>query len=355
VPGDAAPPPPSVPAHPVSPAPGKDAKVGPPDAETGAPEVGADALGADLATNDPFIADPGPPARLFGPKCGGHFGFVENGLFAQNFAIDNCTAYSHSGEAGSQIYLHFGTLPAGVASAYASVLLPLPRWRPGLYSRALAGRIEVVLKDGRRYRTFIGAVPGGTGDLPEITLRVDQTSENAGEPSHYIKGAFDAQLAHVAGGDGPPHLFMQIEIDAPAAAAPEPILQLDCRPGLPGAVDVRTRCQLTRSNGQQEAYCQQLGGMGGFGVRVVDAGRVVRGVVPLGGPAPALRLFGQFTTRNTKPLLVEGSETGYFEVFEMVPDKVLRGRFLSATVTLGPVGAPTCRIGETVFEATVGG
>lgn len=90
---------------------------------------------------------------------------------------------------------------------------------------------------------------------------------------------------------------------------------------------------------------------------MLDPARVQPGmVIPLGGPSPLVRLSGQFNSRSAMRPLLEGRETGSFLIYELVPDKVLRGRFIEATVALGALdGVPTCRIGETVFEATPGG
>jgi hypothetical protein len=316
-------------------------------ADTASPIVG-DAIPAT-------VLDPGKPAVIRGPKCWGHFEFLDQGLFTQDFPVE-CTAVTNSTAAGSQLYLEFSKLPPGIASAYVSILLATTPWEPGLYSTVRDGRLEVTLRDGRQYRTYIASAPDPSGSQIEMTLQVDTVAPAVGEPSHTIKGQFDAELRQIpspAAGASP--LFLHLQIDAPAPPGPAPTLQLDCRNFLPGAVDVGTQCSLTDNATLTQASCRQLGGIGGFGIRVLDPAKVKLGEpISLADPASNVRVEGWFTTSVHKPSVLPETATGYFIVEQLVRDKLLVGRFINATIGLGGDATATCRIGETRFEALPG-
>jgi hypothetical protein len=341
-----------------------DGAVAPPTAVTTPPPP--DAMNAQDATNATNVTDaadavapaaagdPGRPTDLFGPKCAGFFGFVELGLQGQDFPFE-CTAYTHSTDAGTHVYVEFTFLPPTVASAYASIVLATSPLHPGLYSTVRAGHIELLLVDGRRFRLDIPPSLDPWGALVPLTLSVETVSPTpTGRPSHTIRGRLDAELYEQQQPPGAPRppLEMHLEIDAPAPPGPEPSLQLDCRPGLPGAVDFRADCTLIDGSPSMIVRCQQRGGLGGFTLRVLAPDNVTVGEpIAIGGPAAILGLDGQITTTIHKPVLVPESAAGRFIFDEFVPGKVLRGRFIDATVEMRPPMGTKCRFAQTPIQA----
>lgn len=142
-------------------------------------------LALSAACSDPGPIDPGPPALLFGPKCCGQFEITPG----ETRLILEGTAYSHSADGRSRLYIQFGVLPPGLRSAYFSFVYDQAPWAPGVYSDPKAGRAEFVTEGGKRY-----LFEAGPGRGFYLLVKEAAPAPSGGEPSHYLTGKIVLRL-----------------------------------------------------------------------------------------------------------------------------------------------------------------
>lgn len=137
--------------------------------------------------------DPGRPDTTYGPKCS-----IPLDLGETPVVLDQCTAIATVNDNRPHLYLELypEREPAGLGR-YVSIVLPTGTWAAGTYTSAVAGRLEITVLDGRRYRL----APSGAGEFA-VDLRVDSVSGPGAEGEFYVRGALRAVLPGVSGTAG---------------------------------------------------------------------------------------------------------------------------------------------------------
>jgi hypothetical protein len=131
---------------------------------------------AGCASDGVARPDPGAPADFHGPKCTVEIAGVP---------LPQCLSapIEPRGEATTLLFFNFciandedrcrqRNMPSPL---YVSLLLPTSRWTEGHYPDAVAGRVELALPDGRRWR-----LDSGRGDPLPIDLSVRGQPNGAG-------------------------------------------------------------------------------------------------------------------------------------------------------------------------------
>jgi hypothetical protein len=93
----------------------------------------------------------------------------------------------------------------GLRSYYISLVFAAERWSVREYDGAIAGRVEFVLTDGRRY----------AADAEELDLHVNITRDSVSEGGHYPTGRMELTVPSVPAGGEP--LEARLTINNPDA------------------------------------------------------------------------------------------------------------------------------------------
>lgn len=157
----------------------------PAETAAGSPDGGADAEG-----------DPGAPDLAYGPKA-------DANLYLQDTEVGYIFFTLLAPKDTTKAHMFAKPEPRGsegTASYYISLVLNRSGWRNGDYQGAIAGRVEFVLDDGRRY----------VGNAAALDVRATITNVADGEREQYLRGKLQMAVPPADGNSEPLVVRMNI-------------------------------------------------------------------------------------------------------------------------------------------------
>jgi hypothetical protein len=146
--------------------------------------------------------DPGQPDLIYGTKAGGELRVADSKVGSVFFSFiapdeaDRSHVFARGDLANSP----------GLRSYYLSLVVATERWSVREYDGAIAGRVEFVLTDGRRY----------AADAKDLHLHVKITRDSVSEGGHYPTGTMELTVPSEPAGEEP--LEARLTINNPDVA-----------------------------------------------------------------------------------------------------------------------------------------